>query len=76
MTWVFFVSFVLFLTAVASAIGGGPIWLTIAASLLLVGVLGLGVFLRARERHFARETWGQAARGAVADGFRFLVSWL
>lgn len=76
MTWVFFVSFGLFLTAAGSTVSGGPTWLTVSAWLLLAAVLVLGLVLRARERHFARETWGQAIVGAVADGFRFLVSWL
>lgn len=76
MVWVFFVSLTLFATALISVMTGAPVWLTGTAWGLLVGVLLLGTGLRARERHFARETWGEAILGAVKDGFSFLVSWI
>ena len=76
MVWVFFVAFALFTTALISVMTGGPLWLAATAWGLLVLVLLVGTGLRARERHFARETWGQAILGAVKDGFSFLVSWI
>lgn len=76
MVWVFFVSLALFTTALISVMTGGPVELTATAWSLLAIVLLLGIGLRARERHFARETWGQAIVGAIKDGFSFLVSWV
>jgi len=76
MVWVFFFSLAFFASALVSVMTGGPFWLTATAWGLLAGVLLLGTALRARERHFARETWGEAFLGAVKDGFSFLVSWI